>query len=320
MSYMSKLSKKRILITGATGFIGANLTRALVERNCEVAIFSRAGSDFWRIQEIKNKLKKFNVDLRQFSKVKDALASFAPEIIFHFACYGGYAYQANMQKMVDTNILGSFNLLKAATEIGPELFINVGSSSEYGKKNHMMREADMLEPINIYGATKASATLLSDVFFKSFKLPVVNVRLFSPYGYYEDINRFIPFFIRAALNKKALKLTSGRQKRDFMFIEDAVSALLSVVRHKKAAIGQVINISSGQDWSLRQVAEVILKELNYPIQPCWGNLAYRDNEAFSWQADIKKAKKLLNWRPKYNLKAGLTKTINWFRNNLWRYE
>ncbi|MBU2541419.1 MAG: NAD-dependent epimerase/dehydratase family protein [Candidatus Omnitrophica bacterium] len=314
------LSKKRILVTGATGFVGANLIRSLIQSRCEIGIFSRTTSDFWRIQDIKKKLKNFSLDLREDDKVKKALKDFKPHIIFHLGCFGGYTHQRDADKMVSTNITGSFNLIKSVNPLSLELFVNVGSSSEYGPKKNPMHEDDRLAPVSVYGASKAASSLIANAFSSTFNIPIVNVRLFSPFGYFEDAHRFIPSFIISALRRRAIKLTPGRQRRDFLFISEVINAFLKIIDYRQDVIGQTINIASGKDYSLRQVARIILRELGNPIKPGWGVLAYRENEQFCWRADIRKARALLGWQPEVSLNDGLGKTVEWFRQNLGRFK
>ena len=130
----------------------------------------------------------------------------------------------------------------------------------------------------------------------------------------------MPSFILACLLGRSVKLTPGWQKRDFIFIDDVIRALLKTVEFKNRAMGNIVNIGSGKELSLREVARIILSELGNPIKPKWGAIDYRENELFKCQADISKAKYLLHWHPEVNLREGISKTINWFRENSGKFE
>lgn len=304
--------RKKILITGATGFIGANLVRYFLKRQASVSILIRKTSDKWRIQDIIKKVSAYSVDLLDSQKLSRAILHIRPEIIFHTAAYGGYIFQQHTKKILETNFIGTVNLVNACRNINFELFINTGSSSEYGIKSKAMAETDLLEPLTDYGLSKAAATLYCQALAKREKRPIVTLRLFSPYGYYEEPSRLILSVIKACLKGESPKLSSPNSVRDFIFIEDVVNAYVKAVENKDKAAGEIINIGYGKQVSINETVKSIIRLTGNTVQPEWESISNPRNEPVNWQADISKAGKKLDWQPKYDLERGLKKTIRWF--------
>ena len=177
------LKNKKILITGATGFIGANLVHHFLKESVNIAVFTRKTSNKWRIKNILNDISEYCVDLLDESELQKVILNIKPEIIFHTAAYGSYPFQNDTYKIMQTNIIGTGNLVNACKRIEFELFVNTSSSSEYGIKSEPMREDNILEPINDYGVAKTSTTLFCQAKAKTEKLPIVTLRLISPYVY-----------------------------------------------------------------------------------------------------------------------------------------
>jgi len=307
------------LITGATGFIGANLARRLIKEGAEVHILTRKQSNRWRLQDILQKVHEHRVDLRDYERLCKVVQDIRPKFIFHCATYGGYPFQEEENKIIETNILGTINLLRALSDIDYRCFVNTGSSSEYGIKSKPMLEKDLLEPVNTYGASKAAATLFCQALATREKRPIVTLRLFSPYGPYEEPTRLIPAVIISCLRNENPRLSSPHGMRDFNFVEDIVDAYLKVIETPNIA-GEIFNIGCGEQHSVGEVVDTIIKLSGRKVKPIWGNVSPRPNEPSIWQADISKAKELLGWHPRYGLREGLSKTIEWFEGNLKTYE
>lgn len=309
---VQNLFGKSFLITGATGFIGANLTRHLVGGDAKVHILTRQESNKWRIQDIIHKVSEHQVDLLDYERLRKIVFTIKPNIIFHCAAYGGYPFQQEVNKIMETNILGTLNLLNALSAVGHECFVNTGSSSEYGLKSKPMSEEDLLEPINAYGVSKAAVTLFCQSLARSQKRPIVTLRLFSPYGPYEEPTRLIPSVITACLLEKNPEVTSGEAFRDFVFIEDVIDLFMKVVVSPQ--LGQVVNVGSGKQHSVREVVEKIIRLSGVKVQPRWGTVPPRPFEPRLWVADASKAKRLFNWVPQFSLDEGLSQTISWYKD------
>lgn len=312
---------KHVFITGATGFIGANLTRELVKRKFDVNILARTTSDMWRLQDIKGKIKVHNVDILEEKKLTSVVKQIKPDYIFHLAAYGAYPrIQKDEKKILETNIVGTCNLLTASLDVPYSCFINTGTSSEYGIKNCPMKESDTLEPNITYGVAKASATLLCRHYARLYKKPITTLRPFSAYGYYEESFRLIPDVILNCIYEKNVELSSGEQKRDFIFIEDLIEAYIKAMGNPSTK-GVILNVGSGKDVSVKEVAKMTHKIIGSKNKLIFGKKRKESFETdICWRADINSIKKNLNWVPKTSLNAGLKKTIAWFKENAHLYK
>lgn len=308
---MDEIRGRRVLITGAAGFIGANLVRKLLLNGAEIHALVRQSTNLWRIREIIPKVTLHPVDLTDSEKLKYTVNRVRPEIIFHLAAQGVSPLHQNHREILSTNVLGTFNLLDATAPLDYQLFVHISGSSEYGTKNEVMKESDLPEPVTFYGATKAAATILSRQFAQANSRPVVILRAFSVYGYWESPTRLIPKVIKSAFNNQELALTAYGYRRDFIFVEDVIEACLLTLQAKKIA-GEVINIGSGQQWSNEEVVEMVQTLCGRRIKVRVGAYPARQSDKACWVADIGKAKKLLGWEPRHSIRSGLEKTINWF--------
>jgi len=311
---------KRILITGATGFIGANLVRRCLDLSADVYIFTRDTSNKWRINDILKYVKDHHVDLLNYGKLEKSILEIKPEVILHTTTYGGYPFQKEEDRIINTNTIGTINLVNACSKVGFDIFVNTGSSSEYGLKDKPMSEIDLLEPINIYGIAKSSATLFCQMKAKSENLPIAILRPFSPYGYYEGSTRLISSVIIACLRKKNPELSSPDLVRDFIFIDDVIDSYIKTVENKDKSVGEMFNVGSGKQHSLGEVVDEIIKLIGNKVIPQWKKVPNPRVEPKMWQANISKAERLLNWQPKHDLTQGLRKTVNWFEKNIFLYE
>jgi len=314
------MKNKKVLITGATGFIGANLARYFLEKGAEIFVFTRRASDKWRIWDILGNISEYSVDLKDPANLEKIIKKIKPQIVIHTAVYGGYFSQNDTAKIIETNFTGTVNLINALKGVKFELFINTGSSSEYGIKPRPMKETDSLEPFSEYGVSKAAADLYCHAIAKEENMPVVTLRLFSPYGYYEEKNRLISSVILSCLKFRNPKLSSPNSVRDFIFIEDIINAYKKVIDNKDRVKGEVFNIGSGKQHTVEKVVKNIVKLTGSKVKPEWGKIISPRHEPECWQADISKARRLLNWEPEYSLRQGLEEDINWFKKNITLYK
>src|SRR3990167_9142132 len=175
-----------------------------------------------------------------------------------------------------------------------------------------MKENDFLEPISFYAAAKAGQTLLCQAFAFQYNKPIVTLRPFSVYGQYEQNDRFIPTIIRAVIEKKPIKLTEGKQRRDFIYIDDMVNAYIKLLKHGKKLKGRILNIGTGKEYTNDEIVKTLFRISNKKTVIKKGKFPKRIWDSPHWVADISNAKNLLNWTPAYSLEKGLTKTYNWF--------
>jgi nucleoside-diphosphate-sugar epimerase len=313
------MAKKRVyLITGATGFIGSCLLRRLISTGETTHILVRREANLWRIRDL---IRKTNVHFSDLSDVKSLtkiVEKIKPDIIYHLSAYGAYSSQDNADLCVKTNILGTWNLLKATSKINYELFVNTGSSSEYGFKKLPMKEQDFLEPASYYAVTKSSQTLLCSYFAKENHKPIVTLRLFSVYGPYEDKGRFVPTLLKALYLHSKMNLVSPNIARDWIYVDDVVDAYLLVNRLNKCG-GEVFNIGTGIQKTIREVVESAVETTGEKTIFKWEKMKNRMWDTNYWVADTSKTAKLLKWKPKVDLAQGLLLTWKWLKHNLHLY-
>lgn len=307
----------RILITGATGFINANLARRMLAEGHDVGLLLRKQSNLSRIKDILPKVQTIDADLLDYPKLHRGVHDFEPEYIFHSATYGAYPDdQKDEYLMIQTNIVGTCNLLKATCDIPYRCFIHAGSSSEYGIKERPMAEDDPLAPVNSYGVTKASATLLCRMFAKRERKNVVILRPFSVYGPYERSTRLVPYVIFRCIRGEEVHITSGEQRRDFVYVDDVIDVYLRVM-DKKGIAGEIFNVGGGQDISVKEAVRKIFELTGSDL--CLLKIGTKEKRTFeavhSWEADLSKLKQVLGFHPRISLQEGLRKTIDWVRES-----
>ena len=195
------MARRAYLVTGGAGFVGANLCRRLVEQGEEVHVFARETTDLWRLEGIRDRLHLHEVDIRDAARVTEAVEDIRPAVIYHLATHGAYHYQRDADTILLVNVFGFWNLVNACDRVGYELFVNAGSSSEYGRKEFAMRETDILEPDSYYAVAKSAQSLLARLCSRMTDRPIVTLRLFSVYGPWEEPTRLIPRLMMAAIER-----------------------------------------------------------------------------------------------------------------------
>lgn len=286
---------QKILITGATGFVGASLVKALIRSGeKELYITARKNSDFWRIDEVTSHMRKIyycNLDRR--TEVFQLIEELKPDIIYHTATYGGFPDQTDSEKIISSNLNATIHLLDAAIINEVKQFINTGSSSEYGIKNLAMKETDLCEPVNLYGITKLAATNYCTMIGRSHNYKVCTLRLFSPFGELEDSSRLYPSIISALNEDKKPKLSRPNSVRDFIEIDKVLDVYLKIIKIEYKP-GDIINVGSGKQQTIEEFYKLIAKNMKKNIEPIWGVAPPRSNEPKIWEADISKLKSLMN--------------------------
>ncbi len=309
---------KNILITGAAGFIGANLANRLASTKNNVTILIRKKTNLWRIN---HNISKFNIkyaDIMNDKDVSKVIKITKPDIVFHSATYGVYPNQNNFEKMIKTNLIGTKNLLESLSNYNDlEKFVNIGTSFEYSSKKQPIKETDLSNPSTIYGITKNAQTNISQYFAIQKKLPTISFRIFSTYGRYDEPGRIIHDIMYSAINKNKINLSSKQTVRDFIHIDDVIDALVLASR-KKSLTGEVFNIGTGKEYSLKQIADLIQNLTNTKLNISWGHKdKIREFDKINGKniADIKKSTRILKWKPKNSIKDGLIKTFNWYNEH-----
>jgi len=314
----SEHAKKNIaFVTGATGFVGSHLVRRLLEGKFETHILTRTTSSQWRISDLKDKVYNHHADLCDKKLLSDVIKDVNPTHIFHLAVAGVYGGAHLPDKnLFEINTFGTLNLIEAANAIDYHAFINTGSSAEYGKKLNPMAEEDVCEPITAYGIAKLASTLYASFVGKTQSRPIITLRLFSPFGPYDDSSRLITYTINQAIRNDCIKLGNPNSVRDFIYISDIIEAYIQSLAKASLYKGEIFNIGSGNEYSAKTVVDAIKQLLSSECATEWNNSGnFRLWESVRWQADIAKAQALLEWKPATTLEHGLAETIQWFKEN-----
>ena len=301
---------KRVLVPGAAGFVGAVLVRRLLGKGFEVHALLKPTTDRWRLAGLEKALEAHDQDLRDEDGLRSLLLRIKPDVIYHLAAHGAYPFQTDADAVIQTNILGTWNLLKASSAIDYEVFVSTGSSSEYGFKEFAMRETDLLEPNSYYSVAKCAQTLLCQHFAKTHKKPVTTFRLFSAYGPWEEPSRLIPTLIRRTLAGEDLDLVPPETARDFVFVDDVVDAYLRLEELAKLS-GEIVNVGTGVQSTIKDVVAAVLEHTGARVACHWGKMQPRIWDSKIWVADITKSGRLLGWRPETSLREGIARTVAW---------
>ena len=328
------LQNKRILVTGADGFIGSHLVEALVKLGASVRAFvyyNSFGHLGWLEYIEEDVLEQLDIhagDIRNYDSVKSAMSGC--DVVMHLAALIGipYSYQSP-DAYVDTNIKGTMNILQAARELDIEKLVHTSTSEVYGTALYVpIDEAHPLQGQSPYSASKIGADHMAMSFYHAFGTPVSIIRPFNTYGPRQSARAVIPTIITQIANGKSdLKLGSILPTRDFNYIEDTVRGFISVASSERST-GEIINIGSGFEISIKdlvyQIADLMEAEVRLTCDE--ERLRPEGSEVERLLAANVKAKQVVDWSPHYSsiegLKRGLSYTINWFINpdNLRHYK
>lgn len=314
---------KRALVTGGTGFVGANLARRLLREGHEVHLLVRGGYQAWRIQDIVDSLRLHAVPLDDAERLREAIRAIRPEWVFHLAAHGAYSWQTGLQAMIETNLVGTIHLVEACLEAGIEAFVNTGSSSEYGFKDHAPSETEWLEPNSHYAVTKASATLFCAYTARQHRVPMPTLRLYSVYGPWEEPHRLMPALILQGLKGRLPPLAHPAIARDYVHVDDVSEAYLRAAQTPDQEPDALYNVGTGVQTTLQDAVETTRRLLGVQAEPQWASMPDRPWDTTSWVADSRKIRETLGWQPAHSFEEGFRMTVDWFRSrpDLWpRYE
>jgi dTDP-glucose 4,6-dehydratase len=318
------LKGKKLLVTGADGFIGSHLTEELVRRGHAVRAFvyyNSCNSWGWLDHspiEIRKEIEVFPGDIRDPYGVKEAMKECA--LVFHLAALIGIPYSYHSpDTYVDTNIKGTLNILQAARELAVEKVVHTSTSEVYGTGQYVpISEEHPLHGQSPYAASKIGADQVALSFYHSFATPVAIIRPFNTYGPRQSARAVIPTIItQIAQGDRKIKLGALTPTRDFNYIKDTVRGFIEIAK-SQATIGQVVNIGSDFEVSIGETVQTIaaVMGVEIEIETEIKRLRPEKSEVERLWADITKAKRLFGWKPNYGGKAGfkrgLQETVAWF--------
>jgi len=304
-------SPRTVLVTGAAGFVGANLVRRLVEGGHAVHMLLRPETARWRLDDVAADARTVEADLRDEDAVRAVVRSVRPAWIFHLAAHGAYSWQDDARRIFDTNLTGTVNLLDAALETGVGAFVHAGSSSEYGAVDHAPDEEERLDPNSDYGIAKAAATMYCRRRAREADAHVVTLRLYSVYGPWEDPRRLLPRLIACGRQGFLPPLAAPGTARDFVYVDDVVDALLMAAERDDLSRGHILNVGSGTQTTLREAVQTVQATLGFRAEPHWGTGDARPWDTDTWVADIARIRTETGWEPRTSLADGIRATTHW---------
>ncbi len=319
-----QLDGKKILVTGADGFIGSHLTEALLRRGCDVrafVLYNSFGHRGWldhSPEDIRADLDVFAGDIRDPHGVRSAMRGC--DLVFHLAALIGIPYSYHSpDTYVDTNVRGTLNVLQAARELGIGKLVHTSTSEVYGTARYVpIDEAHPLQGQSPYSATKIGADQLALSFHQSFDTPVAIARPFNTYGPRQSARAVIPTIItQIASGSREIRLGSLHPTRDFNYVADTVAGFIAIAESDRS-IGEVINIGSAFEISIGDTAALIAEVMHTPIRIVADDQRLRPSksEVERLFASNDKARELTGWTPAYagrdGFRRGLAETVAWF--------
>jgi len=298
----------QVFVTGASGFIGAHVTRALLAGGHAVTALAMPGDSLWRLKEATGKFSVVTGLIAEKDTLRRALNEFRPEACIHLAWFAEPGRYLSSPENI-SSLTDSLSLLNELIQAGCHQVIMVGTCAEYDTDKGFLREDTPARPTTLYAATKLSACLIGQQLAAAAQINFAWGRIFYPYGPQEDPRRLVPAAICALQQGRSFPATLGEQVRDYIYIED-VAAAFRVLLEKEAS--GVFNISSGAPVTIRQLLESIAMLVGRADLTQFGALAYRDWEPPFICGDNNRLKQL-GWRPEFTLSQGLSQTIKWWK-------
>jgi len=319
--------KKRVLVTGAGGFIGSHLSERLVELGATVRAFVRYNSrNDWGLLELlpRERLKEIEViagDLRDADAVRGMVKD--TDVVFHLGSVIAIPYSyRHPREVIETNIAGALNVLTAARDSGVTKVVHTSTSEVYGTAQYVpIDEKHPLQGQSPYSASKIGADAVAESFYRSFGVPVAIIRPFNTYGPRQSARAVIPAIISQALTQEKIRLGSLHPTRDYTYVDDMVEAFIRVAGSDEA-VGQVINVGAGFEIAIgdiaRKVIALIGKDREIVTDP--QRVRPEKSEVERLWCDNSLAVKLLDWKPGIAFDDGLKRTVDWISDNIGLYK
>ena len=319
---------KKVLVTGADGFIGSHLTEELVKSGAEVRAFAMYNSfNTWGWldslpSDVMRHVEVFSGDIRDPNGVREAMRDV--DTVFHLAALIAIPFSYHSpDAYVDTNIKGTLNVLQAARAFDTTRILVTSTSEVYGTAKYVpIDENHPYQGQSPYSATKIAADRLAESFYRSFDLPVTIVRPFNTYGPRQSARAVIPTVISQLLSgAQEIKLGALSPTRDFNYVKDTVAGFLAIAR-ESSTIGEEINIATQQEISIGELAAELIRQIAPDVKIVCDEQRLRpeNSEVNRLLGCNEKIMRLTGWKPRYTLAQGLNETINWMRENMKNYK
>lgn len=327
---MMDLKNKKVLVTGADGFIGSHLVEALINNGNSVKAFCYYNSfNSWGWldsfpKEKLNQIEIFTGDIRDPNGVRTAMKNV--DVVFHLAALIAIPFSYHSpDSYIDTNVKGTLNIVQAAKDLNVERVLVTSTSEVYGTAQYVpIDEKHPKQPQSPYSASKIGADCIADSFYRSFNLPVTIVRPFNTYGPRQSARAVIPTIISQLLNgQEEIKLGDTKPTRDLLYVKDTVKGFLEIAQSDQL-IGHEVNIATQSEISIGSLAKEIIDQINPGAEIITDDQRLRPSksEVFRLFGSNQKLKDYTGWDQQYTLKEGVSETIAWFKepNNLKQYK
>jgi nucleoside-diphosphate-sugar epimerase len=300
--------KKKILIFGGSGFIGHNLILKLLKKNFIITSVSRKKDQTYNINN-KN-LTNIKCDVSKKKLLKEKITTNFDYVIN----LSGNIDHKKKAETIRTHYIGCKNILNFVTKKNIKLFIQIGSSLEYGNVPSPQKETSTCKPNSIYGLAKLKASNYIKKFIKKKNFSIIILRLYQVYGPYQKFDRLIPQVIKACLKDKKFKCSDGSQLRDFIYIDDLIDLIEKIIKKNKNRF-KIFNVGYGKPFKVKKIIEVI-KDITKKGKPQYGLINMRKDEAKVLYPQISSVRKTFKWKPKTKIFDGLKKTILFYKKNM----
>jgi NAD dependent epimerase/dehydratase len=324
------LKNKKVLVTGADGFIGSHLVERLLEEGCQIKAFCYYNSlNSWGWldafpKELLSQIEVFTGDVRDPNGVRTAMKD--AEVVFHLAALIAIPFSYHSpDSYIDTNVKGTLNIVQAAKDLGIERVLVTSTSEVYGTAQYIpIDEKHPRQPQSPYSASKIGADCIAESFYRSFNIPLTIVRPFNTFGPRQSARAVIPTIITQLLNgKKEIKLGDLKPTRDLLFVKDTVEGFVEIAK-SDSLIGEDCNIATQSEISVKDLAQELISQINPDARIVTEEERLRPekSEVFRLYGANEKIQKHTGWKQQYSLQQGLAATIEWFKNaeNLKQYK
>src|SRR5688572_7858646 len=299
-----------ILVTGASGFVGANLCKTISAVRHDVFAVVRSEKN-WRLVDVDDE-KIIAADLTDYAAAKNIVNSIGPKTVFDCVAYGAYSFEQDASLIYQTNFQAVTNFVELLAVNTFSAYVHAGSSSEYGANCAAPAEDEVCEPNSPYSVSKVAVAAYLRYMGKQRNFPCVNLRLYSVYGPLEDTSRLIPNLLRHALDGKLPPFVDPQTSRDFIHVDDVCAAfIMAAAKMHPGLYGENFNIGAGKKTTIAELADITKREFDVKVNPDFGTMEGRAWDLAEWYSNPGLAREQLGWSAAINLQDGLRSTARW---------